>query len=144
MQELHVFTDGSCIGNPGPGGWGIIVRGPKGEIEMDGGEMDTTNNRMEMTAALKAMEYLHQNGLEGYVVNIYSDSSILIKTFTEGWKKKSNTDIWAEIEKVYAELLAKGNTFKWHWVKGHAGHKENERVDDLAREYALRLKSRNK
>lgn len=139
MKQIELYTDGSCIGNPGPGGWGAIIRGPKGEIEMSGSEPESTNNRMEMTAVLKAMEYLDKNKLKDHLVKVHSDSNIVVKTFTDGWKKKSNKDIWAEIEKVYAELLAAGNSFEWIWVKGHAGHKENERVDDLAREEAMKF-----
>jgi len=136
MKILQIYTDGSCIGNPGAGGWGTIIRGPKGEIELSGPELKTTNNRMEMTAVLKAFEYLNHHNLSGFNVRIHSDSSLVINTFTKGWKKKANQDIWAKMDSQYMKLLGRGNTFEWVWVKGHAGHPENERCDKLAQDQA--------
>jgi len=139
METLGIYTDGSCIGNPGPGGWGTIIRGPKGEIELSGPEANTTNNRMEMTAVLKAFEYLNHYKLSGYKVKVYSDSSLVINTFNKGWKKKANRDIWGKMDKEYVKLLGRENTFEWIWVKGHAGHPENERCDQLAQDQARSL-----
>lgn len=140
MSEINVYTDGSCIGNPGPGGWGVVMKYEGREMEMSGGDASTTNNRMEMTALLEALRYLNGKNVNNLVIHVWSDSSIVIKTFTEGWKKKSNTDLWGLIEKEYAELFARGNGFKWHWVKGHAGHAENERCDQLALAAAMKFK----
>jgi len=139
MEILGVYTDGSCIGNPGPGGWGTIIRGPKGEIELSGPESNTTNNRMEMTAVLKAFEYLNHYKLSGHKVKVYSDSSLVINTFLKGWKKKANRDIWTKMDKEYVKLLGRENEFEWIWVKGHAGHPENERCDKLAQDQARSL-----
>ncbi len=139
-MEIHIYTDGSCLGNPGPGGWGTLIVSEHGELELSGGEDDSTNNRMEMMAVLKAFERLLEDGVSGATVKIHSDSKLVVNTFNFGWKKKKNTDLWAEMERLYAELLAKDNSFSWQWVKGHAGHDENERVDDLAREEAERIK----
>lgn len=140
-RHVTIYTDGSCSGNPGPGGWGALLQfdAPHGvvEKEISGGEPLTTNNRMEMTAALEALRSLS----EPCRVTIYSDSSYVINAFTKGWiagwKKRGwktaakkpvlNQDIWKPlIEAAAAHEVA------WVWVKGHAGDERNERVDRLA------------
>lgn len=137
-NRIDIFTDGSCLGNPGPGGWAFMAK-RNGVIEQAGRTPDTTNNRMEMTAVLKAFEFLISQNVTDSHIAIHTDSSLVVNTFTKNWKKKMNTDLWAEIEKVYSDLFSKNNTFEWNWVKGHAGHPENERVDDLARAEAEKL-----
>ena len=137
MKSIEIFTDGACSGNPGPGGWGALLRYNGHEKEMSGGEADTTNNRMEMLAAIVALETLSQP----CHVNLYTDSTYLkdgITKWIKGWKKNGwrtaakkpvkNVDLWQRLDEVI-----KPHEIEWHWVKGHAGHPENERVDDLAR-----------
>ncbi len=136
-QEVELFTDGACSGNPGPGGWGAILRFKGTEKELSGGEAETTNNRMEMTAVIEGLSALKRP----CAVKIFSDSQYVIKGATEwlvqwkarGWKtadKKpvKNEDLWRRLD----ELCSK-HSVAWEWVKGHAGHPENERVDALAR-----------
>ena len=137
-KTISIFTDGACSGNPGPGGWGALLRYNDVEKEMSGGEKDTTNNRMEMLAAIVALESLSQP----CDVNLYTDSTYLKDGITRwifGWKKNGwrtsakkpvkNVDLWQRLDETI-----KPHDINWHWVKGHSGHPENERVDDLARE----------
>ena len=136
-KTINIFTDGACSGNPGPGGWGALLRYNDNEKEMSGGEADTTNNRMEMLAAIVALESLSQP----CDVNLYTDSTYLKDGITKwifGWKKNGwrtsakkpvkNVDLWQRLDETI-----KPHDIDWHWVKGHSGHPENERVDDLAR-----------
>ncbi len=137
MKHVDIFTDGACSGNPGPGGWGAILRFNGIEKELSGGERETTNNRMEMTAVITALSALK----EPCEVTLYSDSKYIIDSVTKGWAvgwrakgwKKSdkspalNPDLW---EKLLALVERHNVTFVW--VKGHAGHPENERCDKLA------------
>tara|TARA_R110000868_G_scaffold134793_1_gene347014 strand:+ start:512 stop:958 length:447 start_codon:yes stop_codon:yes gene_type:complete len=134
---VKIYTDGACSGNPGPGGWGAILRWNGTEKEMKGGEPDTTNNRMELMAAIRALEALTR----GVKADLYTDSTYVQKGITEwihGWKKRGwktaakkpvkNEDLWRRLDDAIAR-----HDVKWHWVKGHAGHAENERADELAR-----------
>lgn len=134
---LEFYTDGACSGNPGPGGWGVLVRSPSTEVEYCGGHPATTNNRMEMTAVIRALETLTAPA----TVKIYSDSQYVIKGITEwisGWKARGwrtatkdpvkNEDLWRKLDE-----LASAHKIEWVWVKGHSGHIENERADGLAR-----------
>ncbi|TRD10752.1 ribonuclease HI [Erythrobacter insulae] len=143
MKKVEIFTDGACKGNPGPGGWGTLLRMGKHEKELSGGEEDTTNNRMEMTAVIKGLGAL----IEPCQVEIYSDSKYVIDGITkwvEGWKRKGwvtaskkpvrNEDLWHELIEVAAR-----HEIEWHWVKGHNGHVENERVDILASDAADKI-----
>ena len=136
MKTVEIFTDGACKGNPGPGGWGALLRVGKHEKEISGGEANTTNNRMELTAAIRALEAL----IEPCRVVLHSDSKYVLEGITRwvhgwqknGWKNASkqpvrNADLWHELI-----AAAKPHTVEWVWVKGHAGHAENERVDALA------------
>jgi ribonuclease HI len=136
MSDVDIFTDGACRGNPGPGGWGAILRAGGKEKELYGGEAGTTNNRMELTAVIRALEALKQPSR----VRVYTDSQYVQKGISEwihswkrrGWKtadKKDvkNADLWRELD-----ALAALHDVAWHWVKGHAGHVENERADALA------------
>lgn len=142
MKRVEIFTDGSCKGNPGPGGWAALLRLGKHEKELVGGEADTTNNRMEMTAAIRGLEAL----TEACAVELYSDSKYVLDGITkwvEGWQRRGwknaskkpvrNADLWHELIDAAAR-----HQVSWHWVKGHDGHPENERVDRLASDEADR------
>ncbi len=135
---VSLFTDGACSGNPGPGGWAFILRHPASasEIEDNGGERQTTNNRMELTAAIRGLERLTRPS----VVDLYSDSQYVLNGLREwmaswkrrGWKTAAkkpvkNEDLWRRLD----ELIA-GHEIRFHWVEGHAGHPENERCDAMA------------
>ena len=144
-SHVDVFTDGACLGNPGPGGWAALLRFNGTDKELSGGEADTTNNRMEMQAVIEGLNALKRP----CTVNVYTDSQYVQKGITEwikGWKARGwktaakkpvkNADLWQELDEAQAK-----HTVSWHWVKGHAGHVENERVDDLAREEAQRIQT---
>jgi len=144
MSDVQIFTDGACKGNPGPGGWGALLRKGTTEKEMSGAERDTTNNRMEMTAAIEGLSALKRP----CAVDLYTDSKYLIDGITKwlpGWQKRGwktaskqpvkNEDLWRKL----ADLNAK-HRIAWHWVKGHSGHAENERVDRLASDAAESLR----
>jgi ribonuclease HI len=135
-NKIEIFTDGACSGNPGPGGWGAVLRWNGHEKEMSGGEADTTNNRMEMMAVIQALGALKRKS----TVDIYTDSKYVMQGINEwmagwkarGWKTASkkpvkNQDLWEALD----EALQKHDV-TMHWVKGHAGHPENERADVLA------------
>ena len=145
LKHIDIFTDGACSGNPGPGGWGAILRWNGKERELSGGQALTTNNQMELMAAIKALEALK----EKCVVNLYSDSSYLrdgIKTWIHGWKKNGwrtadkkpvkNMELWQELDEARSV-----HDVTFHWIKGHAGHPENERCDELARQALSPFKS---
>jgi len=125
-EKINIYTEGSCIGKPGPGGWGVLILIQGQDIEMSGGEKDTTNNRMEMTAIIKALEWVNENVPKARIT-IHSDSNLIIKTLTDGWKRKANTDLWAQIDKLRGWL-----DIDWKWVKAHAENEHNNRVDVLA------------
>lgn len=138
MKTVEVFTDGACRGNPGPGGWGAILRYQERVRELHGGEPETTNNRMELTAAIEALQALK----EGCRVDVYTDSVYVRDGITkwlsrwreQGWrtaarKPVKNQDLWMKL----AELVDR-HQVSWHWVKGHSGHPGNERADALANE----------
>lgn len=137
MKTVEIFTDGACTGNPGPGGWGAILRYKGVEKELSGGEPETTNNRMELTAVISALSALK----EPCNVQLYSDSKYIIDAVTKGWAKSWKAKGWIKADKKPAlnsdlwdtllSLLDK-HTVEFIWVKGHAGHPENERCDTLA------------
>jgi len=138
MDEVVIYTDGACSGNPGPGGWGALLQFGGHERELKGGEPGTTNNRMEMLAAIAALEALKRPCL----VNLYTDSVYLRDGITKwivnwkrnGWKTAArkpvkNVDLWQRLEAAIER-----HQITWHWVKGHAGHPGNEAADALARQ----------
>ncbi len=133
---LEIFTDGACSGNPGPGGWGVLIIDGNERRELNGGEPETTNNRMEMLAAIEAIKATGNSP-----ITIHTDSQYLkngINTWIHGWKRNGwktaskkpvkNKDLW-----VALDALAEGRQIEWRWVKGHDGHPGNERADELAR-----------
>ena len=136
---LVIYTDGACSGNPGPGGWGVLMQFGDVEKTLHGGEADTTNNRMELMAAIKALEAVKPR-YKG-TVTLWTDSTYVLKGITEwihGWKKRGwknaakkavkNADLWRELDALNA-----ARSVDWKWVKGHAGVEGNERADELAR-----------
>jgi ribonuclease HI len=136
--KVSIWSDGACSGNPGPGGWGAILEWNGHRKELKGGEADTTNNRMELTAAIEALSALKAPS----TVAFHTDSQYVkggVTGWIKGWKKNGwrtadrkpvkNIDLWRQLD-----TLAAQHEIKWHWVKGHAGHNENERADELARE----------
>jgi len=138
---LIIYTDGACSGNPGPGGWGALMQFGAKEKEINGGEEDTTNNRMELMAAIKALQAV-KPGYKDTII-LWTDSTYVLKGITEwihGWKKRGwkksdkkpviNADLWKELDTVNASL-----NVDWKWVKGHAGVDGNERADALARKW---------
>ncbi len=137
MKQVEVFTDGACTGNPGPGGWGAILRYKTTEKEISGYSPDTTNNRMELTAVVEALSALK----EKCRVTVYTDSRYLrdgITSWIQRWKRNGwktsdktpvkNQDLWEALDRICQK-----HQLEWRWVKGHAGHPENERADELAR-----------
>jgi ribonuclease HI len=138
VQVVEIFCDGACSGNPGPGGYGAILRYGGHEKEISGGARETTNNRMELSAAIEALRLLTRP----CAVTVTTDSQYLVKGITEwisGWQRNGwrnskkepvlNRDLWEQLL-----VVAQKHTVKWKWVRGHAGHAENERCDQLARE----------
>lgn len=136
MKEIQAFTDGACSGNPGPGGWGAVLRWNGNEKELSGGEADTTNNRMELMAAIAALETLKRS----CPVDLHTDSQYLRNGITEwirGWKANGwktaqkkpvkNADLWQRLD-----TARQRHKVNWHWVRGHEGHPENERAHNLA------------
>ena len=137
MKQVEIFTDGACKGNPGPGGWGAILRYKGVEKEISGGEPDTTNNRMELTAVIEALRLLK----EPCRVSLYTDSQYIANALIQGWAKKWKANGWMRNKKekalnpeLWDELLklCDIHEIEVNWVKGHAGHPENERCDRLA------------
>ncbi len=135
VKGVKIYTDGACSGNPGPGGWGAVLLWKSRVRELSGGENKTTNNRMELTAVIRALEALKQPS----EVDVYSDSSYVVRGITEwlpdwkrrGWKRASgkleNSSLWQKLSE-----LCDNHHVSWHWVKGHSGDKWNERADRLA------------
>lgn len=144
LKLVEIFTDGACSGNPGPGGWGTILRFENHEKELSGGELNTTNNRMELTAVIKGLEALK----EPCQVILTTDSKYVSDAIINGWAKSWQKNGWKKADKKPAlnpdlweallDLLEK-HEVTINWVKGHAGHKENERCDQLAVSYYKKL-----
>jgi ribonuclease HI len=146
LPAVVIYTDGACSGNPGPGGWGAILSFAGKEKELKGGELHTTNNRMELMAAIAALEAL----TKPCDVDLHTDSQYVrngISSWINGWKKNGwktadkkpvkNVDLWQKLD-----AALKQHTVRWHWVKGHAGHPMNERADQLARDAIAELRDK--
>jgi ribonuclease HI len=140
-EVVHIYSDGACKGNPGAGGWGALLISGGHRKEICGGEPDTTNNRMEMMAVIRALESLKRPS----TVHVHTDSQYVQKGISEwmaGWKKRGwrtadgkpvkNQDLWQELD-----ALSRKHRIEWNWVRGHAGHPENERADALANQGVL-------
>jgi ribonuclease HI len=136
VTEVEIFTDGACRGNPGPGGWGALLRAKGAEKELCGGEAQTTNNRMELTAVIRALGALKRPSR----VRLYTDSIYVMKGISEwitAWKRRGwltadrkpvkNAELWRELDRAAAR-----HSIEWNWVRGHVGHPDNERADRLA------------
>ncbi len=136
MKEVDIYTDGACRGNPGPGGWGVILKTQSATKELYGGDLDTTNNKMELLAAIKGLQSLTQP----CKVHLYTDSNYVKQGITEwiiNWKRNGfknakkkpvlNANLWLELDQ-----LTSIHDIEWFWIKGHSGHPENERADALA------------
>jgi ribonuclease HI len=144
LSDVEIFTDGACSGNPGPGGWGAILRMGEREKELSGGEPATTNNRMELMGVISGLEALKRP----CTVTIYTDSKYVLDGATKwihGWKKNGwrtadkkpvkNVELWQRLEAARVS-----HKLEWIWVKGHSGHAENERADELARSAIVKLR----
>jgi ribonuclease HI len=146
--HVVIHTDGACSGNPGPGGWGAILHSGPHEKELKGGDPHTTNNRMELMAAIAALEALKGSS----IVDMHTDSQYLqhgISQWIRGWKRNGwrtadkkpvkNVDLWQRLDAAIAR-----HEVRWHWVRGHAGHEWNERADQLAREAIAEIRAKGK
>ena len=136
MKIIRIYTDGACRGNPGPGGWGALILKGNEEIKLNGGQNDTTNNQMELTAVIKALDFFSESS----ELEIFTDSKYVMDGITEyikkwkvnGWKTASkkpvkNSDLWKQLDDLSTQ-----HSIKWNWVKGHSGHRENDIADELA------------
>jgi len=145
--HIHLYTDGSCLGNPGPGGWAALLRYKNTEKMFSGGQLDTTNNQMELQAVISGLKAL----TKPCKIDLYTDSKYVLDGYTKwmdgwksrGWKKSDkkpvlNKELWIELDKQGQQHL-----IHWHWIKGHSGHDENERVDQLARIEAEKIKEKH-
>lgn len=142
--KINLYTDGSCLGNPGPGGWAALLRYKTTEKMFSGGQLDTTNNQMELMAVIQGLKAL----TKPCAIQLFTDSKYVLDGYTQwmagwkrrGWKKSDkkpvlNKELWMELDKQGQQ-----HKIDWHWVKGHSGHDENERVDQLARLEAEKIK----
>lgn len=123
-RTIYLYTDGAASGNPGPGGWGAVLECGDLRRELSGGYALTTNNRMELMAVIKGLEAIKWKDAQ---VEVWSDSTYVVNTVTQNWKRKKNLDLWAKFDSLSA-----GFRLSFHWIKGHAGHPQNERCDRLA------------
>lgn len=129
-KNIFIYTDGSCKGNPGPGGWAAIFlenEAGKPFAILKGNESPTTNNRMEMTAVIEALKFIHENKLEKFEIKLFSDSNLVIQTLISGWKRKANKDLWEQVDKFNQKL-----SIEYVWVRGHAKNKWNNECDKIA------------
>ena len=136
MKIIRIYTDGACRGNPGPGGWGALILKDNEEIKLNGGQNVTTNNQMELTAVIKALNFFSESS----EIEIFTDSKYVMDGITSyikkwkvnGWKTASkkpvkNSDLWKQLDELSAQ-----HSISWNWVKGHSGHRENDIADELA------------
>lgn len=135
-MHIDIYTDGSSLGNPGPGGFAAVVKykdenGEQKKI-VKGGETATTNNRMEMAAIIAGLHWVSTN-LKAGTCTVHSDSRLIIQSMREGWKRKKNLDLWAKMDTVVGRF----SKIEWQWIKGHNGHPENEEADGIAVQQAM-------
>lgn len=147
-MEITVYTDGSSLGNPGPGGWGALLLSKQSALELGGREAETTNNKMELTALIKAFDMMARLGIRDYAITVHADSKYVLEGLTkwiDGWKARGwlkadkkpvlNQDLWQQLDDLKTFLEADNKLFFEH-VEAHTGHEFNERVDDIARFHA--------
>ncbi|MBU0667799.1 ribonuclease HI [Patescibacteria group bacterium] len=136
MEIVEIFTDGSCKGNPGPGGWAVTILN-KGEDKpfaiIHGNTLHTTNNRMEMMAVIEALKYIEKNNLRNKKIILHSDSNLVVQTINLGWKRKKNLDLWCQFDSLNSDL-----SIEYVWVRGHANNRWNEFTDKIALDEAMR------
>ena len=132
-MNLAIYTDGSCLGNPGPGGWAYLMEFEGKKIRGQAGEVHTTNNRMELKALIEGLKEAEKLYPNEKIIDVYSDSSWVLNTLKLNWKRNKNLDLWAELEPHL-----KGKKFSWNWVRGHNGHPQNEDCDARAQAEAQR------
>jgi ribonuclease HI len=140
-KKIIVFTDGSCIGNPGPGGWAAILfegEAKKPTTVLSGHVSDTTNNRMEMIAVIEALRHVHENHLQRCRIILHSDSALVVNTLNRGWKRKANLDLWEELDELNEELDA-----EFVWVEAHAKNRWNNECDRIAFSESTKAKKKN-
>ncbi len=148
MVKTQIFTDGGCSGNPGPGAWAVIILRDKGETVLSGGERGTTNNRMELTAVIRALEETGRSGLAHSEIEVYTDSQYVKKGISEwiktwvknGWKNSAKDPVKNRDLCLKLLDLSSGQAVSWHWVKGHAAHPLNNRCDALVQAEIRKLK----
>ena len=140
-RKIAIYTDGSCKGNPGPGGWAALFLEPDAGKPFHiskGNEPHTTNNRMEMIAMIEALDYIHDQKLQTAEINLYSDSNLIIQTLNQGWKRKANLDLWEELDELNEEI-----NVNYFCVKGHSKNKWNDECDKIAQQQALIASRKN-
>lgn len=140
--KIEIYTDGSCLGNPGPGGWAAVIHHGDETVEIKGHEKESTNNRMEMTAIIKALQWVRENfpdELNKLKIVLHSDSNLLVQSLKQGWKRKANIDLWAELDRARAWL-----DIEWNWIKAHHTNEYNNRADELAFKEATKAKKGQK
>lgn len=129
-ENIFIYTDGSCKGNPGPGGWAAILledEAKKPFAILKGSDPQTTNNRMEMTAVIEALKFIHKNKFQNSNIKLFSDSNLVIQTLISGWKRKANKDLWQELDQFNQKI-----SIEYIWVRGHAKNKWNNECDKIA------------
>ena len=134
FPRLKIYTDGSSLGNPGPGGWGVVILDARKKTELSGYEPHTTNNRMEMQAIIEALKWTRANRKTTATIDLYTDSNLLVQSLTKNWKRKKNLDLWAELDQQRLGL-----NITYHWVKGHSSNRYNNRCDRLAVQAAEKI-----
>lgn len=139
MKCLQIFTDGSSLGNPGPGGYAAIIVYDGREIIVRGGEARATNNRMEMLAIIQALEWVSNEGLQA-PIELFSDSRLIVESLNKNWKRKANLDLWERLDRARKKLQS--SQIRFQWVKGHANHSHNNRCDRIAVEEAGKQKKK--
>lgn len=125
---LKIFTDGSSLGNPGPGGFCAIIKKGAKTLIVKGGDAHTTNNRMEMSGIIAGLYFVYKKFPKEKICSVFSDSRLIIETIKSKWKRKKNKDLWEKLDAI----IGKFDEIEWNWVKGHSGHLENTKADKIA------------